>query len=227
MSAASGASTAANAASGELGARGRRSSLTDDRCTLVADDRRTTRYQQLLRMTGLTEFIGRRAGALSGGMKRRLLVAKALGWWLKKPEDYYEQDTANAASMVDGLDEEFDLSQVAQELQEPSDLLESDDDAPIIRLINAVLTQAVKENASDIHIEPFERQLRVRFRMDGMLYEMMSPPLRMKSAITVSLGTPSSVRSAAAAHPVRSLPVVQWNTAGSLSRSARDRNKVR
>ncbi|MCG8371280.1 MAG: type II secretion system protein GspE, partial [Proteobacteria bacterium] len=51
-------------------------------------------------------------------------------------QEAYEQDTTNAASMVDGLDEEFDLTQVAQELQEPSDLLESDDDAPIIRFIN-------------------------------------------------------------------------------------------
>ena len=81
----------------------------------------------------------------------------------------YEQDGANAASMVDGLDEEFDLTQVAQELQEPSDLLESDDDAPIIRFINAVLTEAIKENASDVHIEPYENRLGVRFRVDGVV----------------------------------------------------------
>ena len=84
----------------------------------------------------------------------------------------YEQETSNAAQMVDSLDEEFDLSQVAQEL-EPSDLLESDDDAPIIRFINAVLTEAVKENASDVHIETYENRLGVRFRIDGVLREVL------------------------------------------------------
>ena len=79
-------------------------------------------------------------------------------------QEFYEQDRTNAAQMVDGLDEDFDLSQVAQEL-EPSDLLESDDDAPIIRFINAVLTEAIKENASDVHIETYENRLGVRFRI--------------------------------------------------------------
>ena len=84
----------------------------------------------------------------------------------------YERETSNAAQMVDSLDEEFDLSQVAQEL-EPSDLLESDDDAPIIRFINAVLTEAIKENASDVHIETYENRLGVRFRIDGVLREVL------------------------------------------------------
>ena len=88
-------------------------------------------------------------------------------------QEYYEQDRTKAAQMVDGLDEEFDLSQVAQELQGPSDLLESDDDAPIIRFINAVLTEAIKENASDVHIEPYENRLGVRFRVDGVLKEIL------------------------------------------------------
>ena len=88
-------------------------------------------------------------------------------------QDFYEQDRTKASQMVDGLDEEFDLTQVAQELQGPSDLLESDDDAPIIRFINAVLTEAIKENASDIHIEPYENRLGVRFRVDGVLKEIL------------------------------------------------------
>ena len=66
-----------------------------------------------------------------------------------------------------------DLAHLAQELPEQADLLEADDDAPIIRLINAVLTQAVKENASDIHVEPFENRLVVRFRVDGVLREVL------------------------------------------------------
>ena len=73
-------------------------------------------------------------------------------------QESYEQDSKNAAQMMDGLDEEFDLTQFAQDL-EPSDLLESDDDAPIIRFINAVLTEAIKENASDVHIETYENRL--------------------------------------------------------------------
>ncbi len=84
----------------------------------------------------------------------------------------YEQDSQKAMQMVDGLDEEFDLSQFAEEL-EPSDLLESNDDAPIIRFINAVLTEAIKDNASDVHIEPYENRLGVRFRVDGVLREVL------------------------------------------------------
>jgi len=85
----------------------------------------------------------------------------------------YEHGSHKAMQMVDGLNEDIDLDQVAQELQEPSDLLDSDDDAPIIRFINAVLTEAVKDNASDVHIEPYENRLGVRFRVDGVLREVL------------------------------------------------------
>lgn len=81
----------------------------------------------------------------------------------------YEEQSNSAMQMMEGLDEESDLFSVAQALPEPEDLLESEDDAPIIRLINALLTEAVKENASDIHIEPFENRLVVRLRVDGVL----------------------------------------------------------
>ena len=85
----------------------------------------------------------------------------------------YESGSNSAMQMVEGLDDDIDLFQVAQALPEPSDLLESEDDAPIIRLINAVLTQAVKENASDVHVEPFENRLVVRFRVDGVMREVL------------------------------------------------------
>jgi general secretion pathway protein E len=85
----------------------------------------------------------------------------------------YEQGSNMAMQMVGGLDEDIDLLRVAQELPEPSDLLESDDDAPIIRFINAVLTEAVKDNASDVHVEPYENRLVVRFRIDGVLQEVL------------------------------------------------------
>jgi general secretion pathway protein E len=85
----------------------------------------------------------------------------------------YESGSNDAMQMVEGLGDETDLNLVADSLPEPSDLLESDDDAPIIKLINAVLTQAVKENASDIHVEPFENRLVVRFRVDGVMREVL------------------------------------------------------
>ena len=85
----------------------------------------------------------------------------------------YERESNSAMQMVEGLGADDDLFRAAQDLPEPSDLLESDDDAPIIRLINAVLTSAVKENASDIHVEPYENRLVVRFRTDGVLREVL------------------------------------------------------
>jgi len=85
----------------------------------------------------------------------------------------YEDNNNSGMDMVEGFNDESDLLRVAQELPEPSDLLEADDDAPIIRLINAVLTSAIKENASDIHIEPFENRLVIRFRVDGVLKEVL------------------------------------------------------
>ena len=87
----------------------------------------------------------------------------------------YEQGSDEAMQMMGDLGDDMDLMQVAQHLPEPEDLLESEDDAPIIRLINALLTEAVKENASDIHIEPFENRLVVRFRCDGVLREVLEP----------------------------------------------------
>jgi general secretion pathway protein E len=82
-------------------------------------------------------------------------------------------ESGAAMTMVEGIDDGDDLLAAAMQLPEPSDLIDSVDDAPIIRLINALLTQAVKDNASDIHIEPFENRLIVRFRIDGVLKEML------------------------------------------------------
>ena len=87
----------------------------------------------------------------------------------------YEQGSDQAMAMMEGVGEEMDLDQLAETL-EPEDLMESDDDAPIIRLINALLSEAIKVNASDVHVEPFENRLRVRFRVDGMLREILQPP---------------------------------------------------
>jgi general secretion pathway protein E len=87
----------------------------------------------------------------------------------------YEHKSGHAQRMVDDLHENVDLSELAQHLPKPEDLLESEDEAPIIRLINALLTEAIKENASDIHIEPYESRMVVRFRVDGVLREIIEP----------------------------------------------------
>lgn len=86
----------------------------------------------------------------------------------------YEQQRGAAAEAADNLDG-IDLASLADALPETSDLLEQEDDAPIIRLINALLQEAIRENASDIHIETFERKLLVRMRVDGVLREVLTP----------------------------------------------------
>lgn len=97
----------------------------------------------------------------------------------------YEQDSSEAMQMVESLGEEIDLASLADAVPETEDLLEQEGDAPIIRLINAVLTEAIKENASDIHIETFEKRLVIRFRVDGVLREVVQPK-RELAALLVS-----------------------------------------
>ena len=94
----------------------------------------------------------------------------------------YDQASGSASELMDDLDQER-LDLIATDLEEPRDLLESDDEAPIIRLVNSLLFQAAKDRASDIHIEPFERSLTVRFRIDGILYDILSPPKRFQPII--------------------------------------------
>ncbi len=91
-----------------------------------------------------------------------------------------------AADSHDRLMEDLgteDLESVAHELEEPADLLDADDEAPIIRLVNSLLFRAVKERASDIHINPEERDILVRYRIDGVLREVIRPPKRFQASI--------------------------------------------
>ncbi|CAA6810040.1 MAG: General secretion pathway protein E [uncultured Thiotrichaceae bacterium] len=94
----------------------------------------------------------------------------------------YDRSQTGAAMMQD-LGDEADLNDIAENMPEPEDLLESEDDAPIIRLINALLTQAVKQSASDIHIEAFETRMQVRMRVDGVLKEVLEPPRKLAPLI--------------------------------------------
>jgi type IV pilus assembly protein PilB len=87
-------------------------------------------------------------------------------------------------SMTDDADVEL---QAEQEEIGLADLEKAADEAPVVKLVNLVLTDAVKRGASDIHIEPYEKEFRVRFRIDGVLQAIMSPPLKLKDAITSRL----------------------------------------
>lgn len=95
----------------------------------------------------------------------------------------FQRDSSEAKQLMEDLGNEDDLFTLAEELPESEDLLESEDDAPIIKLINAMLGEAIKEGASDIHIETFEKQLVVRFRVDGVLREILRPSRKMSSML--------------------------------------------
>lgn len=88
---------------------------------------------------------------------------------------YYQQEGGESFAMAEGLGDDLDLMSAADAVPESEDLLERQGDAPIIRLINAIMSEAIKENASDVHIETFERRLIVRFRVDGVLREVIEP----------------------------------------------------
>jgi general secretion pathway protein E len=87
----------------------------------------------------------------------------------------YQTGSSESMLMVEGLGENMDLASLADLVPEAEDLMEQEDDAPIIRLINALLTEAIRENASDIHIETYEKRLSVRLRVDGVLREIVQP----------------------------------------------------
>lgn len=90
--------------------------------------------------------------------------------------------TDSAEQVIEDLGAES-LDRLASELEEPQDLLEATDEAPIIRLVNSLLFEAVKDRASDIHFEPYEKELVVRYRIDGVLYNILTPPKRFQSSI--------------------------------------------
>ncbi|MFB0912275.1 MAG: ATPase, T2SS/T4P/T4SS family, partial [Glaciecola sp.] len=95
----------------------------------------------------------------------------------------FQRDSSAAKQLMEDLGNESDVLSLAEDLPDTEDLLESEGDAPIIRLINAMLGEAIKEGASDIHIETFENQLVVRFRVDGVLREILRPHRKMSSML--------------------------------------------
>ena len=87
----------------------------------------------------------------------------------------YETDTNTAMQMAEDLGESMNLADLIHQLPKAEDLLEKQDDAPIIRLLNALLSEAIKDGASDVHIETFEDRISIRFRIDGILRDILEP----------------------------------------------------
>jgi len=96
----------------------------------------------------------------------------------------YESDTEHALHAASDIESQMDLTHLAQTAAKVTDLLDSADDAPVIRLINAVLSQAIKQASSDIHIETFADKVAVRFRIDGILKEILDLPANLASVMT-------------------------------------------
>ncbi len=98
-------------------------------------------------------------------------------------EASYQRDSSETQQMMEDIGNEVDLFSLAEEMPQTEDLLAADDDAPIIKLINAMLSEAIKEGASDIHIETFEQELVIRFRVDGVLKEVLKPNRKLSSLL--------------------------------------------
>ena len=95
----------------------------------------------------------------------------------------YSGSGGTAAAVAEEVESDLDLSRLLQDIPEIEDLLEAEDDAPVIRMINALLTQAARDGASDIHIEPFESFSLVRFRVDGTLRDVVRPKRALHAAL--------------------------------------------
>jgi len=110
----------------------------------------------------------------------------------------FDMAQVSAVQMLEDMHASDDLS---REIEEIGDLLESEDDAPVIRLVNTLISQALKERASDIHIEPFESEVVVRFRVDGVLHAIVHPPKGVQAAITSRIKVMADLDIAEKRHP--------------------------
>lgn len=123
-------------------------------------------------------------------LEARRVAGVALAVSQVSPEEFerqlvmrYQRDSEEARRLMEDIGNDIDFYTLAEELPDSDDLLDADDDAPIIRLINAMLTEAIKHKASDIHIETFERHLLIRFRIDGVLREILRPQRQLASLL--------------------------------------------
>jgi type IV pilus assembly protein PilB len=99
-------------------------------------------------------------------------------------EKYYESQDQQLETLLKDMEGLEDDIEIVKEAEDDTASQAQIDDAPVVKLINGLLTEAVRRGASDIHIEPFEHEIRVRYRVDGALLEVMKPPVRMKAALT-------------------------------------------
>ena len=89
--------------------------------------------------------------------------------------DLYSDSQTSSESVMEDIKDFVDIESAAADLEEVADLLDAEDDAPIIRLLNAIFAESLNERASDIHIEPYEKNALVRFRLDGVLQTVLTP----------------------------------------------------
>mgnify|MGYP003315018891 CR=1 FL=1 len=97
----------------------------------------------------------------------------------KTLSESYSNQASSSEDLADGIDENIDFDSLVSDLPKTEDLLDDSNQAPVIRLINAILSEAIKDGASDIHIEPYEENLSIRFRVDGILKEKIKPNSRI------------------------------------------------
>ncbi|MBE9527701.1 MAG: Flp pilus assembly complex ATPase component TadA, partial [Proteobacteria bacterium] len=98
---------------------------------------------------------------------------------------FYDALSGSASEVIEDIDvSDESLDSLTTAWEEPKDLIDITDEAPIIRLLNSLFFQAVKDRASDIHIEPYEREVEVRFRIDGVLYHVLTPPKVLQEALS-------------------------------------------
>jgi general secretion pathway protein E len=116
------------------------------------------------------------------GVQEIRTVLSSEGEVLRAINRFYEQGSDTPEEMIQSMDAEAG-DRLIQELEETEDLLDASEEAPVIRLVNLILFQGVKERASDIHIEPFQKELKVRYRIDGILYQRLTPPKRYQPAM--------------------------------------------
>lgn len=103
---------------------------------------------------------------------------------IKAATERYYQQSANYQDILEDFDDaEIEVAE-DENLDDIVDMEKGSEEAPVVRLVNLILVDAIKKGASDIHIEPYEKSFRVRYRIDGVLYEIMNPPLKLRNAIT-------------------------------------------
>jgi len=111
----------------------------------------------------------------------------------KALSDNFTNNTSASEDLIENIDENIDLDSLVSNLPKTEDLLDDSNDAPVIRLINAILSEAIKDGASDIHIEPYEENLSIRFRIDGILKEKLNPSSRIAPLLNARIKVMSNL----------------------------------